>query len=132
MKNRKLPQAIKYEYLLPKDGARLAIDASVSGAIAAIQDGPKSYTPTEMDIRALAVCEQMKQATKHLTNDYYEFCQIYRENFVKNYAIKQEMFKHKETSHKVHMQDIKRMGGWKAAFEQARKIVIDTIEERIV
>ena len=123
-----------YEYLLPRDDGRVAADAAVSGSIAAIQDGITEYTPVELDVRALIVCEQMKRATKarHISDDFYAFCETFKDNFIRNYTTKQKMFLNEETSLLKHIQEVNQMGGYEAAFKQMRADVIRTAEERRV
>jgi hypothetical protein len=123
-----------YDYIMSRDRAMLSIDAATCGAIMAIQDGITDYSPVEMDIRALIVCEELKLKTKarHISNDFYTFCDTFKHNFIINYNKKQEMFKSDESSYVSHLQDINKRGGYGAAFEQMRQEIADTLEERIV
>src|SRR5690348_16758344 len=96
----------KYEYVLPQDNERLAIDATVFAGLDAIKDGLNMISREVIEEKARRVCEQVKAATKaqYVSNDIDAFNQIIIEAYTNMYLAKQKNYRADITNHQQEVE----------------------------
>ena len=96
----------KYEYILPNDRERLAIDAAVFAGLDAIKDGPTTMSKEVIQEKARRICEQFKIAAKaeYVTNDFDAYYQIVIINYTVMYIEKQKNYREDVTSHQKEVE----------------------------
>jgi|SRR5690348_7199402 hypothetical protein len=96
----------KYEYNLPNDSKRLAIDATVFAGLDAIHDGPNTMSKELIEEKARRICERFKAETKseYATNDFELFQKIIINNYVAMYLEKQKVYKNDITTHEQELE----------------------------
>jgi hypothetical protein len=101
-----------YEYMLPEDNTRLAIDATVYAGIDAIRDGPNMMSREVIAEKARRICEQFKTETKaeYVSNNIDAYKQIIIESYTTMYLKKQENYRADITAHQQEVEMAKKYG----------------------
>ena len=99
----------KYEYVLPQDSKRLAIDATVFAGLDCINDGPNNMSREVIEEKARRICERFKTETKaeYATNDFDLFNKIIIDNYVNVYLEKQKNYREDITAHQKEVETSK-------------------------